>query len=481
MAEATGGTDQQQAARVLVVDDEDAIVELLKTLLEHDGHTVVTDFDGAAAIARLKRGERFDLVLTDKNLPGANGLEVIRAATEADPLVECILVTGYGSMESVIAAMEAGAYDYILKPFSSLGELRGRVRRALERHTLKRDNRALVEFLEGVVTSMPSALLVLDRDRRLRAINPTALLTLGLSADAATEGMPLARFLGEDVATAFAKPSQKIDGQTVPEEVTFERPDGRKIGLGYTSTGSVVTFRDLSELKRAQEDERRRDRLAALGEMSARIAHEVRNPLVSIDSVLRLLDEDLKGNDGARSDLETISKEVRRLHGIVSEILEFAARKPSKLSPGDAGAALRSVAGQVQAQFDAKKVPLEVDVPAGLPAVGLDADRFRQVLLNVLLNALDATPPGSKVVARAARTPDGGGGVRITIDDGGPGIPGEVEGRIFTPFFSTKTRGTGLGLAVSRGIVEEHHGRISLRNRPEGGARAEIVLPEIAP
>lgn len=477
MAEPNGGKDSQQAARVLVVDDEDAIVELLRTLLEHDGHTVVAESDGASAIARLKKGERFDLVLTDKNLPGANGLEVIRAATEADPLVECILVTGYGSMESVIAAMEAGAYDYILKPFSSLGELRGRVRRALERHTLKRDNRALVEFLEGVVTRMPSSLLVIDRDRRIRAINPAALVTLGLSAEAAPEGAPLGGVVGEDVAVAFAQPSELVDGQTVPREVTFVRPDGKSIGVGYTSTGSVVTFRDLSELKRAQEDERRRDRLAALGEMSARIAHEVRNPLVSIDSVLRLLDEDLKGNDGARGDLETISREVRRLHGIVSEILQFAARKPSTLSPGDAGAALRSVAGQVQAQFDAKKVPLEVVAAEGLPVVGLDADRFRQVLLNVLLNALDATPAGSRVVARAARTE---GGVSITIDDGGPGIPGEVEGRIFTPFFSTKTRGTGLGLAVSRGIVEEHHGRITLRNRPEGGARAEIVLPEIA-
>lgn len=479
-------------ARILVVDDEEAIVELLRTLLELEGHHVSSETDGDKAIQRVRSGERFDLVLTDKNLPGSSGLDVIRAATEADPQVECILVTGYGSLESAIAAMEAGAFDYILKPFQSLGELRNRIRRALDRSRLKKDNRALGDFLDSVVRNMSASLIVADPEGHLRAINPPALATAGLGAEDAAEGAPLATVLGKEVAAAFLSPSERVNGQVIPREVTFTRRDGRRVGLGFTSTpllaadgrrtGSIITFRDISELKRANEEERRRERLAALGEMSARIAHEVRNPLVSIDSVVRLLDEDLGTNKGAHKDLETITREVRRLHTIVSEILEFARPRPVKTSPGDLGALVRAVATQVKEQYAERRVSLEsASSGDSLPAVDFDADRMRQVLLNLLLNALDATPSGGKVLVSTAALADGElgakGGVRITVDDSGTGITSEMKDRIFTPFFSTKTRGTGLGLAISRSIVEEHRGRIELRNRDEGGARAEVLLP----
>ena len=480
---------QTAGARILVVDDEEAIADMLRTLLELDGHSVVCHQTGDDAVKAV-REERWDVVITDKNLPGASGLDIIRAATEADPQVECILITGYGSLESAIAAMEAGAFDYILKPFSSIGELKTRIHRAIERHKLKRDNRSLVDFLEAVVKNMSAGLIVVDRHGALRAINPPALGILGLSPGDAPEGAPLTGVVGEEVARAFLVPSERVNGQTIPQERSITRRDGKKIGLGFTSTplltdageknGSIVTFRDLSELKRAQEEEKRRDRLAALGEMSARIAHEVRNPLVSIDSVLRLLDEDLKGNVGARRDLETISREVRRLHGIVSEILTFSRPKPSAIVFGDVGAIARAVVLQLQGQFSTRQVTLESKVPDALPHLPHDPDKVRQVMFNLMLNAFDATPTGGKVTVSAAAVQDGGEpAVSIVVEDTGPGISPDVESKLFTPFFSTKTRGTGLGLAVSRGIVEEHRGRIVIRNRAGagGGAHAEIVLP----
>jgi two-component system sensor histidine kinase PilS (NtrC family) len=469
-------------ARILVVDDEEAIAEMLSTLLSQDGHEVVVCLSGDKAVERV-RGERFNLVITDKNLPGASGLDVIRAATEADPLVECMLVTGYGSLESAIAAMEAGAFDYILKPFSSIGELRTRVDRALERQKLKADNRSLVDFLEAVVKNMSSCLVVVDREGRLRAVNPPALQTLGLAPADAPEGIPLSSVVGVDIAKAFLVASSRVNGQSIPREIVYQRRDGKKVGLGFTSSpllgpagqgGSIVTFRDLSELKRAQEDEKRRDRLAALGEMSARIAHEVRNPLVSIDSVLQLLDEDLKSGDAARKDIETISREVRRLHKIVSDILSFSRPKPSTRQPGDLVALLRAVIAQVEPQFRGKEIAVESKLPEKLPPVPIDADRLRQVLLNVLLNAFDATPTKGAVAVSVVSDDDF---ATIRVEDTGIGVPPEVLPKLFTPFFSTKTRGTGLGLAVSRGIVDEHRGTISLHNRSEGGTRVEITLP----
>ncbi|HVO29524.1 MAG TPA: ATP-binding protein, partial [bacterium] len=108
----------------------------------------------------------------------------------------------------------------------------------------------------------------------------------------------------------------------------------------------------------------------------------------------------------------------------------------------------------------------------------------RQVLLNLLLNALDATPMGGTVRIATARidAPDEfAGGARVLVEDSGSGLSAEAEARLFTPFFSTKSRGTGLGLAVSRSIVEEHRGKIDIRNRPEGGTRAQVLFPPIAP
>jgi nitrogen fixation/metabolism regulation signal transduction histidine kinase len=429
--------------------------------------------------------ETFHLAILDKNLPDGSGIDLVREIHDADPTTEVILITGYASVESAVSALSAGVYDYITKPFENINELRNKVRHALEKQRLGQEKRALVDFLETVTASMGTGLVVVDQTGHIQAVNPPARSILGLPQARSPfggSGPALSEYVGEQNAHLLCTPTPLVDGHYAQSEVTIDLPEGQRVEVGFTATplldskgdsvGVVINCRDLAGVKKMREQERRKERLAALGEMSARIAHEIRNPLVSIDSVVQLLKEEL--GDEQQQDLQLISKEVGRLHAIVSDFLGFARPKRVQATKGNLSALLREGARQITPQYEEKGVTLELSEVEDVPGVTFDQNGMKQVLLNVLLNALDASPEGSQVTASAGCEDDF---VFLCVDDEGTGISEEAQESLFHPFFSTKSRGTGLGLAVCKTIVEEHGGKIELMNRPQGGARARVVLP----
>ncbi len=298
--------------------------------------------------------------------------------------------------------------------------------------------------------------------------------------------------LGRKLAEAgFAEAEiafRKANGQALPTVVSvllLADHEERPAGSLWRLTDLTARRRGLAERKKLRARLLQSERLSALGEMAARIAHEVRNPLVSIGAAAQVVEEELGGGSPVADEVRAISREVRRLDGIVSDFLRFAHRgtvfqneaRPPARAPVELAGLLRETADLVVPRArDVRLVVVARDEPAATTARG-DADSLRQVLWNVLLNAVEASPPGGVVECEARRAQGPRPRVVVSVADQGPGVADAIRARVFDPFFSTKARGTGLGLAVSKQVVDEHHGRLRLFKRRGGGTRVVIDLP----
>lgn len=341
---------------------------------------------------------------------------------------------------------------------------------------------------EHVVRTLRSGLLKVDAGERVVLVNPA--LAEILEADpAALEGLPLSRALPRDphvvemLRAALGQDELPDDVETFLTSAAGRRVPVslRASRLGESAapaTGLLVLLSDLARRKEIEEEIRRAERLAALGRLSAGVAHEVRNPLAGIRTTAELLRERVAGDDRLARFVEVILEEAERLDRIVGSLLQFAKPSPPRraaLRPGELMDRARSLAASRAAERGVSVRVVETATPAEASA---DRDQLLQVLLNLVLNAIDATPPGGEVVLR---TEADDREVRFLVEDGGEGVPARLRERVFDPFFTTKPGGTGLGLSISQNILRQHGGRLRLE-RPEGGAsRAVATLPRHAP
>lgn len=230
------------------------------------------------------------------------------------------------------------------------------------------------------------------------------------------------------------------------------------------------------ELRQKSVELRRRERLAALGEMAAGLAHEVRNPLGGIALYSSMLEGQLADRPASRMAAAKISQSVRSLDQLVSEILDFAQEHHLELQECRLGVVLAAAEDGVRPWAAEHRVTVTVEPSAMDVEVCCDARRLQRAVLNLLMNGVQAVGQGGHVWVSAVAREDRRG-VEIEVSDDGPGIPMRNLERIFNPFFTTRTTGTGLGLAIVHRIVESHGGSVRVSNRPEGGARFVIRLP----
>jgi len=237
----------------------------------------------------------------------------------------------------------------------------------------------------------------------------------------------------------------------------------------------------LARLKRTEREALRAEQLAWVGQMAAGIAHEVRNPLMSIKLLIQAAADGRQGDRLRPRDMRVLDEEIVRLEGIISSFLDFARPPQPVKTLLDVASLLDQVVAGMMPRADIQDVSLRVDSPHRPLLVEADANQLRQVFYNLLINALDAQPGGGRIVVTVASLSDrdvpSKPSVEVRVEDDGPGLPDHLHNDIFDPFVSTKESGMGLGLSISRRIIEDHGGTIRAETRSEAGAVFTVYLP----
>jgi PAS domain S-box-containing protein len=340
-------------------------------------------------------------------------------------------------------------------------------------------------FLERVLANLSSGVVVLDESLHVLAVNSAAALILGVEpsalqaqslADLAQPDEALRDF-SKRVAERFARHEEEWQ-----EQIDYNASEGRQTLLVRGThlppgmeRGYVLVFDDVTKLIDAERN-------AAWSEVARRLAHEIKNPLtpiqLSAERIARKLDGRLQPADAeflARA-TQTIVSQVAAMKSMVDAFAGYARMPRAKLEALD----LNALVGEVLALYDARALGLKLDLGVDLPRIAGDSTLLRQVIHNLLQNAQDALTGRPAPSVEVSTRLNNNNAVCLTVTDNGAGFPEHLMTRLFEPYATTKAKGTGLGLAVVKKIVEEHHGRIQIENLKSGGAVIRIALPVYA-
>ncbi len=351
-------------------------------------------------------------------------------------------------------------------------------------------------FYRDLVWNLRNGVLAVTRDGRIAVMNDVAYRILGLTPQRADIGQPYTQVLRDrpDVSRIVAG---AFDLSHLPNRAELRLKSTGKV-IGYTLsqvrdragdiTGATLFFKDLTRVEQLEERERLRDRLAALGEMAAAIAHEVKNPLAGIEVMAGILKRQLAESEDAQSILRDIIKEAKMANAIVLEVLDFVRPIRLQVERISLSDVVRDAISMAESHVPRGDVRVEVVLPEDLAPIQGDPHQLRQLFTNLFTNAFEAMS-GKGLVRLAAQQlvgeeePSASSDthpvpmIQVEVADNGPGVPADVMDRIFSPFFTTKPQGSGLGLAIVRKIVDAHDGRIDVSAPAEGGTRFRVTLP----
>ena len=244
-------------------------------------------------------------------------------------------------------------------------------------------------------------------------------------------------------------------------------------------TGVVAVIRDVTEIKDLNEEVARHKRLAALGKLSAGIAHEIRNPLSSIRGLAQFVYNSFSKTDERKEDLNTIIQEVDRLNKLVVQVLDFAKLKKPNLIRFSLNDLIRKIAELFKLEIKDKQIKFSLELSPDISQIQADEDQVRQILMNVIINAIQAIPKKGEIKIKTEKAllkeeP----AIKLIIEDSGVGIPEKDLNQIFDPFFSTKEKGSGLGLSIAYKLIEAHQGEIKVESKEGEGTKFVIFLPQ---
>jgi two-component system, NtrC family, sensor histidine kinase PilS len=342
-------------------------------------------------------------------------------------------------------------------------------------------------FNEHVIDSLLSGLVSADADCRIRTFNRAA---------ATITGIPVAEALGVDAAKLLQVPPHLrpsltglTENQSLRVDLIYKTGDSRLIDLGLTATtiafpdgrpGYLFVFQDVTTIKRLEREARLRQRLAAVGEMAAGIAHEIRNPLASMSGSIQLLREELPLSDEQAQLMDIVLRESERLNHTIGSFLAYARPQRAAASRLDVRTVVEDAAALLRNSADVRDTHhVDVDVPVKPVWYEADENQIRQIMWNLATNGLRAMKSGGRLRLSVCEVQDatGPGEVVIAVQDEGCGIPADEIDSIFQPFRSTFERGTGLGLATVHRIVTDYNGTIQVQSTVGAGTTMRVRLP----
>lgn len=341
------------------------------------------------------------------------------------------------------------------------------------------------ELLQSVFDGIPDMMVLLSPALDIRMANRAYLRRHGNTLEEALkkkcrvlEGVCGCPSAGKQLSKAIST------RQPTKEEVTSESGE---IYMVYhypilDEAGEIWSIlryaRDITLEKQVENRIQQTEKMASLGQLAAGVAHEINNPMGIILCYTDLLRRQLKNNEASLRDIEIIEKQVKNGQRIVSDLLNFSRRRETRSQPADINKALTEVIEMVRQQFRKQGTEISAGLGPGMPVISMDVDKMKQVFLNLLMNAKQAIDKSPGCIRVATRFDISLSCIRITIRDNGCGIHPEIIGKIFDPFFSTKTgEGTGLGLSVSYGIVKDHGGELTVVTEPGKFTEFMIQLP----
>ncbi len=331
-------------------------------------------------------------------------------------------------------------------------------------------------FSSEIVRTLPVGIIATDMGGRITSANPAAREITGIGREAA----------GRDIRELLPGVWRVVEtqGEAREQEAWCTFGEKRRVPLAISASrivteegeaiGTAIIMRDLGEIRRLQSELRRRDRLVALGNMAAGIAHEVRNPLSAIKGLARFFMEASPRESEESRMAGIMTQEVLRLDKVVGDLLDFARPDALNLSDVPLDEVVERARGMIGPDMEARGVRFEADLPKPPLIVRLDRDRMTQVLLNLFLNAVQAMPDGGMLRVRGRAE---GSELLLEVADTGCGIAPERLADIFSPYFTTKASGTGLGLSIVHKIVEAHEGTIEAASTPGEGTVFLLRFP----
>ncbi len=472
--------------RILLIDDNQQNRYVLSRILQRANLTVEQCASGHAGLEAVLRAP--DLVILDVKLPDVSGYEVCRKI-KSDPATSGIPVlqisAAFTSNESKVQALEGGADGYLTHPIEP-AVLLATVRSLLRLKQAETSSRLLAEEWQCTFNALAESVVLLDLENKVvRSNYAFEQLCEAAGCDGAE------RIIGQDAAAIFQQVLGRTDFLDHGHPARFSGEAQHRARWFHITVdsveregervGSVVVLADITERKLAERSLQNAEKLAATGRLAQSIAHEINNPLEALTNLI-FLSQYVSKEPTVSEYLRQASMELERVARITKQILSFH-RDTKEPVAVDANDLVENVVSLYRPKMASRNIRLQWE-KRELPEIAGFPGELRQVIANLLANALDASPDGGTITVRARRAMHGGAdGVAFTIHDCGPGIPREIRHRIVEPFFTTKElKGTGLGLWLAKNIVTKHNGSLRYRTSQtpgRSGTSFRVFLPAV--